>query len=75
MDDGLGFLAALFLAAERESPNRDQLLDRIRVQRLQRAVALAGVAQAIGQDIARRLGILQDLLVGRPTGRLYGPPP
>ena len=64
MHQRLRLLAALLLAAEREGPGRDQVLDRLRVDLVQRTIALGARTQTVGDDIPGRLLIVADILPG-----------
>jgi hypothetical protein len=64
LDHRLRLLAALFLATEGEGPDRAQVLDVVHVEDVQRAVALALNAQAVGDDLLRVLRVLEDVLIG-----------
>ena len=64
LDHRLRLLATLLLAAEGHGPHRAQLLDVLLVEDVQRAVALALQAEAIGDDLVGGGGVLENLGVG-----------
>ncbi|MNG96424.1 hypothetical protein D3C79_554900 [compost metagenome] len=63
LDQRLGLLAALLLTAEGKRPDRPQVLDVVGIEQVQRAVALALHAQAIGHDLLRVLRVLEDFFI------------
>ncbi|MNN09790.1 hypothetical protein D3C81_1226880 [compost metagenome] len=72
LDQRLGLLAALLLAAEGEGPHRTQLGDVVGVEGIHGAVALALQAETVGDDLAGGLRILEDVVVGDGPGRHAG---
>ena len=63
-DDRLAFLAALLLAAEGQGPGGNEPLDGGLADLVERAVALRLVAQPVRENVAGRLVVLQQILVG-----------
>ena len=64
LDHRLRLLTALLFTAEGEGPDRPQLLHVADVEDIQRAVALTLNAQAVGDDLLRVLGVLENVLIG-----------
>ncbi|MNS68557.1 hypothetical protein D3C72_1018410 [compost metagenome] len=76
LDQRLGLLAALLLTTERKRPDRPQVLDVVGIEQVQRAVALALHAQAIGHDLLRVLRVLENFFIADSgvgcTGKQHG---
>ena len=67
MHNRLGFLAALLFATEGEGPHGHQIADILGVDILQRAVTLAGLTEAGGDDVVGRRGVVQDVCIGHDS--------
>ena len=72
LDHRLRLLAALFLAAKGERPDRAQVLDVVHIQGIERAIALALDAQTVGDDLPGVFRVLENLLIGHGRHGLAG---